>query len=531
MPGAPGTVAARAAASAMTRSPALSQITTDSGLVHSGAEYSGWAWSTYNRPPLVRMTLARPRSSSVSCEESAASRVRSNPRASRSGFSSSKSQRARRAPAAVAAWYALTIWDEVTNALAPGCPGTEMPYSVSVPITRRTLMKCLQLACSPLQPNAVTGEDDMLTRFPERERSSQVLSGVGHGVDGPARLGPGLAGDQGPDVDDALALLAGDPGPVVRVGGVRQVLVLAELVHAGGQQVADPHALLPGLEELLDGHLLGPGDDVLDHRAGVEVLEVQHFLVAVGVGDLEEPVLLRLGVHPLDGAQDHRLDRGLRRSAVLGDVVRVQRQFLEHVLGEDVLGRLGVRPLDLDLDVQPARPQDRRVDHVLAVGGADDDDVLQALDPVDLGQQLRHDRVLHVGGHAGPAGTEDRVHLVEETDDRHALAGLLPGSLEHQPDVPLGLADVLVQQLRALDVEEEALPLLGAGILCGVMRRLGRDLLGQRVRDRLGDQRLAAAGRAVQQDPLRRLELVLLEQVRVQVGQLDGVPDLLDLPG
>ncbi len=37
----PGTVAALAAASAITRSPALSQITTDSGLVHSGAEYSG----------------------------------------------------------------------------------------------------------------------------------------------------------------------------------------------------------------------------------------------------------------------------------------------------------------------------------------------------------------------------------------------------------------------------------------------------------------------------------------------------------
>ena len=42
----PGTVAALAAASAMIRSPALSQVTTDSGLVHSGAEYSGCAWST-----------------------------------------------------------------------------------------------------------------------------------------------------------------------------------------------------------------------------------------------------------------------------------------------------------------------------------------------------------------------------------------------------------------------------------------------------------------------------------------------------
>src|SRR4026208_1641141 len=55
-----------------------------------------------------------------------------------------------------------------------------------------------------------------------------------------------------------------------------------------------------------------------------------------------------------------------------------------------------------------------RVDGVLAVGGADDDDVLQVLHAVDLGQQLRHDRRLHVGGDARPAGAEQGVHLVEE---------------------------------------------------------------------------------------------------------------------
>ena len=37
---------------------------------------------------------------------------------------------------------------------------------------------------------------------------SEVLPGVGHRIDRPARLGSGLAGDQRPDVDDALALLA-----------------------------------------------------------------------------------------------------------------------------------------------------------------------------------------------------------------------------------------------------------------------------------------------------------------------------------
>jgi hypothetical protein len=59
-----------------------------------------------------------------------------------------------------------------------------------------------------------------------------------------AGLLAGLALDDGADVGDALALLAGDACPVVRVGGVGHVLVFAELVHDGPQQVVDPQALL-----------------------------------------------------------------------------------------------------------------------------------------------------------------------------------------------------------------------------------------------------------------------------------------------
>src|SRR3954471_18063908 len=84
----------------------------------------------------------------------------------------------------------------------------------------------------------------------------------------------------------------------------------------------------------------------------------------------------------------------------------------------------------------------------------------------------------------------------------------------------LGLADVLVEQLRALDVEEVGAPLTLPGL---------GDLLGQRVGNRLGDERLATTGRAVEQDALRRLQLVLEEQVLVQERQLGGVTDLLDL--
>src|SRR5260370_9813799 len=84
----------------------------------------------------------------------------------------------------------------------------------------------------------------------------QVLPGVGHRVDGTAGLGAVLARDQGPDVDDPLALLAGDPSPVLRVCGVRQVLLLPHLIDAGGRQVGDPDALLPGPALLLASHIL-----------------------------------------------------------------------------------------------------------------------------------------------------------------------------------------------------------------------------------------------------------------------------------
>ena len=67
-------------------------------------------------------------------------RLRSKPRASRSGLSSSKSQRARRERALSAA-YALTTWEEVNIGLAVGVPSTEMPNSVSVPMIRRALMQ------------------------------------------------------------------------------------------------------------------------------------------------------------------------------------------------------------------------------------------------------------------------------------------------------------------------------------------------------------------------------------------------------
>src|SRR5439155_10077163 len=191
--------------------------------------------------------------------------------------------------------------DEDRTGLKSGTPGPEMPYSVSMPIT---------FAIAMAGPGY---------------RVLQVLAGVDplH-LATLVSLGPA---EQGPHVDDPLALLAGDPGPVVRVGGVGQILVLLELVADGLEHVLPLQPLLALRQEPLDGHLLRPGHDVLDHGARVEILEIEDLLVAGGVGDLQEAVLLGLGIHPLHRVLDHRRHGPGAVAAGRADVLVVERDL------------------------------------------------------------------------------------------------------------------------------------------------------------------------------------------------------------
>ena len=178
---------------------------------------------------------------------------------------------------------------------------------------------------------------------PSPRRPSQVLAGT-HPLDG--ATAPGLlgVGQEGAHVDDALALLARDPRPVVGVGGVGQVLVLLVLPADRLHQVrgADPAALARDLP--LDGELLGPADDVLDHGPRGEVAVVQHLFVAVLVGDLEELVLVVGPVHLRHGVLDHGLDRlgGVASPEAL-DLLGVDGEVGGQVPGEDLGGGLLVR--------------------------------------------------------------------------------------------------------------------------------------------------------------------------------------------
>src|SRR5436853_2363897 len=143
--------------------------------------------------------------------------------------------------------------DDDSTGLKSGSPDAAMPYSVSVPMTFGMAMRALYPALEVLP-----GADpfDLPTVAVKAQQRAHV--------------------------DDALALLAGDPRPVVGVGRVRQVLVLLVLLRDRLQQIVGADAALALAGDVpLDRQLLGSAHDVLDHGARAEVLEVHDLLVAV----------------------------------------------------------------------------------------------------------------------------------------------------------------------------------------------------------------------------------------------------------
>ena len=162
-----------------------------------------------------------------------------------------------------------------------------------------------------------------------------------------------------------------------------------------------------------------------------------------------------------------------------GSHVLGQRQ-LAHVHLEDLLAAAHVGQRHDDLAVEAARPQQRRVEHVRAVGGGDDDDALVALEAVHLDEQLvqRLLALVVTAAEAGAAMTADRVDLVDEDDARRVLLRLV----EHVAHARGADADEHLDEVGARDREERHLGLAG---------------------DRAGEQRLAGAGRADHQHATR----------------------------
>ena len=175
---------------------------------------------------------------------------------------------------------------------------------------------------------------------------------------------------------------------------------------------------------------------------------------------------------------------------------------------EDVLAALAVGTVDDDLAVEAARPQQGGIEDVGPVGGGDQDDVVLHLEAVHLDEQLVQGLLALVvaAAHAGAAVAADGVDLVHEDD----AGGVLLGLLEEVADAGGADADEHLDEVGAGDREEGDPGLTGDGA---------------------GEQRLAGAGRAVEQHALRDAGAERLELLRVLEELLDLVELLHGLVG
>ena len=256
---------------------------------------------------------------------------------------------------------------------------------------------------------------------------------------------------------------------------------------------------------------------------------VPHLVVG---GDL--PLLLREQARLLLGAGDHAHDPFLElvladrllaaarreqrrlvddvREVGAGESGRLRREDVEvellaerlalRVDLEDVAAALAVGPVDDDLAVEAARAQQRRVEDVGAVRRRDQDHVVLLLEAVHLDEELvqRLLALVVAAAHAGAAVAADGVDLVDEDDARARLLRLLEQ----------------VAHARGADADEH-LDEVGAG---DGEERHAR-LAGRRARE----QRLAGAGRPVEEHALRDARAERLELLRV----LEELLDLLQL--
>ena len=181
---------------------------------------------------------------------------------------------------------------------------------------------------------------------------------------------------------------------------------------------------------------------------------------------------------------------------------------------QDVVAARRVRQRDLDLHVEAARAQRRRVHEVQAIRRADDQDVALLAHAVELRQELVHDAVARrapegpVARLAAAALAHDGVALVEHDDVQRRRAA------EALPLVVRGLEEAAHGLLRrAEQVAEDLGPLDDDGL------PVAQDF-GEAARD----QRLARARRAVQQQAARVAQAQALARLRGHHARHEHAP-------
>ena len=293
-----------------------------------------------------------------------------------------------------------------------------------------------------------------------------------------------------------------------------------ELVLLGKRERVPERTAARDHRDLVD--LVGVGQDVRDH--GVTALVVRDQPALFLVHDARLP--LGTGHHAVDGLLDllHRdrllgatrgEQRGLvdhvrqvgtrearRASREHGHVDRGVERLAARVHLQDGLASLQVGPVDHDLSVEAAGPQQRRIQDVGAVRRGHQDHRRPLVEPVHLDQELVEGLLALVmaAAQARAAVTADGIDLVDEHDRGRRRLRLL----EQIADARGADAHEHLDEVRAADREERHACLAGDGAR---------------------EQRLARPGRTEQEHASRDLRAHRLELG----GRLQVLLDLFEL--
>jgi hypothetical protein len=165
------------------------------------------------------------------------------------------------------------------------------------------------------------------------------------------------------------------------------------------------------------------------------------------------------------------------------------------------MSKNALRAPEEEMSLEPPRSEQGGVHQIDAVRRADHEHVAALRDAVHLCEEGGDDRVGD-GVRRAPPDRGEGIDLVEEQDG--GSDGARSG--EHLAYGSLRLADVLVEELGALDREE---------------RRAG--FVGERTHD----ERLPGSGRAVEQQPPWRFDAEALEALRLRHLPDDGLGEPL----
>mmetsp|Transcript_104646 Transcript_104646/g.234966 ORF Transcript_104646/g.234966 Transcript_104646/m.234966 type:complete len:232 (+) Transcript_104646:453-1148(+) len=173
---------------------------------------------------------------------------------------------------------------------------------------------------------------------------------------------------------------------------------------------------------------------------------------------------------------------------------------------EDVSPTFQVGQAKLDLPVQSAWPQQRRVQRVWAVGRHQHLHVPSRVEAIELVDDLQHG-ALHLVVAVrviSSSGATDSIDLIDE-ENASLLRACQLEELSHHSRT---LTHVALHELGTDDADETCVSAVG---------------------DRAGRQRLPRAGRAVQQDTLGRVDTQCHEAFGLQQGHLDDLAQSFQL--